>query len=413
MRILQVGKFHFPQGGADKYFLDLSSSLEKRGHAVAHFSMHHPRNEPSLWEAYFVSQVHLTGTLWEKIKAIERPYYSFEEKCLFEKLVKDFHPDIIHFHNICYYMSPSFLSVARKYSIPVVMHLHDYSLISSNYLLFTEEGNYEGGKEGRYFECIKDRCFKKSYILSFLTAVQMYIHHTILKIFTRNISRYIAPSECMKRVVKSWRPDIENVEVIVHGTPITFLNENIRNVSSPYFLYVGRLSQEKGVDVLIEAYAKLKDTKAILKIVGNGPERESLEARVATLGIQKQVEFLGFKKGNELKTLVEQSIAVVVPSLWREVFGLVAIEAMERGRVVIASRIGALSEILEDEKTGLLFRSGDVGELTQKMRWVLEHELSRKEIGIRARQAVVEKYSFERHLDRIEKMYSEIIQIKK
>jgi len=412
MRILQVGKFHFPQGGADKYFLDLSSSLERRGHSVARFSMRHPKNVPSVWEPYFSSQVHLTGTLWEKIKALGRPYYSFEERRLFEKLVKDFRPEIIHVHNICYYLSPSFLLVARKYHIPVVMHLHDYSLLSPNYLLFSEDGNYEGGKAGRYFECVKDRCFKRSYILSLLTALQMYFHHRILKIFAKNITWYIAPSECVKKVVESWRPDIKNIKVIMHGTLVTPLDEVVRYEGKPYFLYLGRLSLEKGIDVLIDAFAKMNDTEVVLKIIGSGPEKERLEKKVFSLGIQKQVEFLGFKKGNELKIFVEQSVAVVIPSQWREVFGLVAIEAMERGKVVIASRSGALPEIIEDGKTGILFDSRDKEELVQKMRWVLGNEMLSRKIGMCARQTVTERYSLEKHLDQVEKLYQEIIQLK-
>lgn len=413
MRILQVGKFFFPQGGADKYFLDLSRQLEERGHEIAHFSMHHPKNESSRWASYFAPRVYFSNdSLGQKLLAVwKRIFSGFESKKLFEKLVIDFRPEIIHVHNICHYLSPSFLSIAKKYNIPVVMHLHDYSLLSPNYLLFNEKGDYQGGKKEQYFECVKDRCFKNSYVESLLVAIEMYWQQTILKIFTKNVSVFVAPSLCMREQVGLWRPDIQNIQVIPHGVVIKDLQQRGELVSDAdkYFLYVGRLSSEKGVGTLLRAFAKLNQKDIVLKIVGDGPERERLEILARELHIDDRVLFLGFKKGTELETLIEKSIALVIPSEWKEVFGLVVLEGMEREKLIIAARAGAIPETVEDKKTGLLFDKGDSSDLADKMRWSLENPTLAQDIANNARMKVEESYSSIRHISSIEKLYQDIL----
>jgi glycosyltransferase involved in cell wall biosynthesis len=409
MRIIQVGKFHFPQGGADKYFLDLSRALERRGHDVAHFSMRHPKNEPSEWEDYFVSQVNPTGNLLEKLRAFGRPYYSFEENRLFEKLIRDFHPDIIHVHNICYYLSPSFLSIAKKYGISVIVHLHDYSLISPNYLLYTEKGDYEGGKHGRYFECAKDRCFRSSYLFSFLTALEMYFHHRILGIFD-SVAVYVAPSVFMKEEIQIWRRRIRNIEVIPHGTVMKDLPEESSVAVPAYFLFVGRLSPEKGIDVLIRAFSRLSSGTVLLKIVGSGPELGNLQALCRSLHVEDRVEFAGFRTGEELERIIGRSRAVVVPSKWKEVFGLVAIEAMASGKPVIVSDRGGLPEVVGD--AGMIVPAGDDEALARAMQMVLDDKEYADMLGAKARKRVGERFLFEKHLDAIENLYREILENK-
>ena len=123
MRILQVNKFNYLRGGAEKYFLDMTEKLRSDGHEVAVFSMHHPKNLPSTYEKYFVSRISFNeAKLRDKILAPGRIIYSLEARRKFKKLVKDFKPEIIHLHNIYHQISPSILSIAKKFNIPVVMY---------------------------------------------------------------------------------------------------------------------------------------------------------------------------------------------------------------------------------------------------------------------------------------------------
>ena len=133
MKIIEVNKFYYRRGGAESYLLDIEKKLQSEGHQVAIFSMKHPKNQPSVWEKYFVSRLSFNeGSLWDKIRYPFRLFYSFEAKRKFEKLVKDFQPDVIHIHNIYHQISPSILPIAKKYGVPVYMHLHDYKLICPN-----------------------------------------------------------------------------------------------------------------------------------------------------------------------------------------------------------------------------------------------------------------------------------------
>jgi glycosyltransferase involved in cell wall biosynthesis len=351
--------------------------------------------------------------VWQKILALGRRAFSgFVSKRLFEKLVRDFQPQIIHVHNICHYLSPAFLSVARKYHIPVVMHLHDYSLLSPNYLLFNEKGDYQGGKEECYFECVKDRCFKNSYVESFLVALEMYCEQRIQKIFTKNVTMFVAPSRCMQEQVKLWRPDIRNVEVIPHGVVIRPLaEENVSLEHEQYFLYVGRLSSEKGVETLLSAFSQLASKEVKLRIVGNGPLRETLKKRASELHIENRVQFLGFQKSEDVRVLMEKSLAVIVPSEWKEVFGLVVIEAMERGKLVIGARSGAIPEIIEDKKTGILFAKGDTADLSRALAWTLENPVRAQEMGSAGRIRVEEQYSSVQHRGAIEQLYQDLLKV--
>ena len=147
MKILQVNQFYYPRGGADKYFLDLTRTLTEAGHQVAVFSMVHPKNWPSPWSPYFVSRVSFNeGNLVDKLKTPGRVLYSLEAKRKFARLVRDFQPEIIHLHNIYHHISPSILTVAQEYKIPVVLHLQDYKLICANHSLFTKGAICEIGR---------------------------------------------------------------------------------------------------------------------------------------------------------------------------------------------------------------------------------------------------------------------------
>jgi glycosyltransferase involved in cell wall biosynthesis len=366
MNILQVNKFHYPRGGADIYYLELGKALEKAGHNVAYFSMLHPKNQSSEYSKYFVSRLSFNeGSLKDKLKTPGRMIYSLEAKRKFKKLIEDFKPDIIHIHNIYHQISPSILDVAARYKIPVVMHLHDYKLVCPNYQLFAHGKICEDCKPTKYYKCVKNRCFKNSCTKSTLAALEMYIHHSILKIHKKNISSFIAPSLFMKNKVAEFGWDENKIKVIYNPYSASLTaNEDEKNriEKDNYLLYFGRLSKEKGLSVLIRA-AKISNHK--LKLVGLGSEKKNLEKLAEEVGAD--VEFLGFKSGQELKDIIMKARAVVIPSIWSENMPLSLLEALNLGAVVLASNIGGLPEIIEPGKNGWLFQAGDVDDLVNKI----------------------------------------------
>lgn len=401
MRILQVNKFHYLRGGAEKYFLDMAEKLRQDGHEVAVFSMRHPKNLPSPWEKYFVSRISFNESkLRDKLLAPGRIIYSLEAKRKFRKLVDDFRPEVIHIHNIYHQLSPSILSVARKRNIPVVMHLHDYKLVCPNYQLFVDNKICYRCRKHRYCQAIKHRCFKGSLVQSTLVALEMFLHHRVWKIYEKAVSLYIAPSAFMKDTVVSFGIPAEKVEVLYNfiDRPKTVV-ENIETQN--YLLYYGRLSPEKGIDVLLESLKSMANAP-ILKIVGSGPEMEKLKAMAQSLGLEKSVELLGPKYGADLEKIILGAKAVIIPSIWAENMPFVLLESLALGKVVIASRTGGLPELITQGESGFLFENGNAQDLAEKILALDNYDL--KKIGSAAKEQVAD-LNLENHYGKLLDIY--------
>ncbi len=401
MRIILANKFNHLKGGADKYFLDLADILAGAGMEVAKFSMASPENLADRHERYFVSQVDFNkGNLFQKLKAAGRLLYSFEAARKFERLVADFKPDLVHIHNIYHQISPSILPVAKRHGLPVIMHLHDYKLLCPNYRMFNRQGICEKCKGGKFYHCALDRCLKDSFSKSLLGSLEMYLQHKILKIWDRNIDLYIAPSEFMRAKAIEWGVEPGKIAVLPYFIKTAEFRPG--GHGDDYLLFFGRLSPEKGIDTLIEAVEKLPEVK--LKIVGPGPEFQVLKERIGSSGLKDRVELLGPKYGEELKALVRNSLAVVVPSRWYEVSGIVNLEAAALGRPIIASDIGGIGEIVKDGINGLLFKPGDSEDLARKIRLLKTVDLP----GL-GDWAVSERFSPQIHLEKLRSIYERYV----
>jgi len=404
MKILQVNKFNYIRGGAEKYFIEISKELEKIGHQVAFFSMHHPKNNPSIWSKYFVSRISFNeARLRDKIITPGRILYSLEAKRKFNKIIQDFKPDIIHIHNIYHQISPSILSIAKKYNIPVIMHLHDYKLVCPNYQLFVDDKICYRCRGGKYYNCLKHKCFKKSFWQSFLATIEMYLHHKILKIYKKNIAYFIAPSEFMKNTVVNFGWDKNKIKVIYNFSEK--MDDKISDKIGDYGLYFGRLSREKGIDILIEALG-LSDKKNKLKIIGTGPEENNLKQLVKKLKLSKRVEFLGYKSGQELQDIIRGSRLVYLPSTWNENMPLTLLESLNLRKVVIASRTGGLPELIRDKETGFLFENGNIKELAQIIDNSYNYDLIK--MGSKAKESI-ENLRVEKHLIELLDVYNNIL----
>jgi glycosyltransferase involved in cell wall biosynthesis len=159
--------------------------------------------------------------------------------------------------------------------------------------------------------------------------------------------------------------------------------------SHDYALFVGRLSPEKGIDTLLAAWRKLAD-KATLRIVGAGPLSPQVEAASSQ---SEGVEYLGHRPGPEVMELIAGARFLAVPSIWYEAFGLVIVEAFAKAKPVIASRLGAMTEIIEEGRTGLLFEPGDPDDLAAKVNWAMEHPAEMRAMGQNARELYLQNFT--------------------
>ncbi len=403
MRLLQVNKFHYPRGGADKYFLFLEKSLRAAGHEVAVFSMAHPDNEASPWQDYFVSKIDFErGTLKDKLKTPGRVIYSLEAKKKFTRLLEAFRPDLIHCHNIYHQLSPSILSAAKEKRIPIIMHLHDYKLICPNYRLFINNEFCRLCLDKKsYWPCVKKNCYSGRG-RSFLAALEMGIHHRLLKIYEKNIDLLLAPSRFIADLTREAGWPKEKIRVLMNPAP-AFSPALAKE--GDYLFYFGRLAAEKGVDKLLGA---VKATPFKLRIAGRGPLEAGLKKEAAAEIKSGKIKFLGERRSEDLNREIDGAAAVVLPSLWPENMPLALLEALARGKIIIASRTGGLPEIIRENENGFLFTPGNIQELSAKIKLLLNLPAPEKARLRAGALAIAKRLNPENHLRHLEKIYKEL-----
>lgn len=407
MRILQINKFFYPRGGADIHFLDVCKMLEKKGHEVIHFSMDHPQNNFSPYSRYFVPNLDLRDVsgIKEKIKVAGRVLYYREAAKRLDQLIKTAKPEVAHLHNIYHQISPSILPVLKKHNLPIVMTAHDYKLICPNYRLFTQGAVCERCKKHRYWEAIAHRCMFNSFGPSALSALEMSIHK-LCGVYEKNVDCLISPSRFLRDKFREWGVTLP-IEVMPN-----FLNPEFRSQPSQetspgdYFLYFGRLVEEKGLSVLLAAAEKMPEVK--IHLAGGGSDVGNLENKIKKL---PNVSLTGYKVGDSLMQEIIGSRAVIVPSFWYENYPVSALEALSYGRPVIASAIGGLLEIVRDGANGFLFSAGNAVALAEKMRILWHDKALAEKLGQTGRDQVLKENNQSNYYQALIKLYQRLISL--
>ncbi len=401
MNVVVANKFYYLRGGAERAVFDLTRLLVRHGHRVVPFAMRDPKNLPSDWSRFFVSPVGTERVRfgWQGLRTAGRALYSFEAKRKFAALLDEAKPDIVHVHNIYRQISPSILPEAKKRGLPVVMTAHDYALVAPNYALYHDGAICEHTKPDRYWRAVGDRCVKHSFVASGLVAAEMTLHK-LLGLYRDNVDAIIAPSRFAAGLLADYGVDPKKIVHIPHFIDTAGWTPSY---GGNYVLYVGRLSDEKGVEALILAAALRKDIP--VRIIGDGPEGGRIRALVAKLGATNVI-MCGALDGDDLQAAYAGAKCVVVPSVWYEVFGLVVLEAYAAGKPVVASKIGALAELVKDGDTGLHAAPGDHKDLAQKLGTLWDTPGLSETMGRTARAWVERDFTPERHYERIMEVYT-------
>jgi len=395
MKILLVNKYWYPRGGTERVVLLTKKLLENSGHTVEIFGMKHPRNE--FENDYFVDQVDyakITGL--KKFKAGVKSIYNWDAKKRFAKLVENFQPDVIHFHNIYHQLSWSLLDVIRKTKIPAVMTLHDYKLISPNYNLFLRGKIYERCVGGKYYRCVLNNCLD-NFGQSITATIEAYGRAKPSELSTL-IKYFISPSEFLKE--KFVRTGFLDNKIKVIPNALDLDNFGVQEYDKKYAAYAGRLSEEKGLDYLLST-AKL--TPFIrYKIIGEGKMGAKLRKRVMQEKINN-VEFTGYQTGEELKSLIANARVLIVPSIWYENYPQSILEAKAMGKIVLASKIGGIPEMLPPE---LLVEPKNPLVLAEKVKyWYSCADDERQSMGERLRREVEGINGTEEYLRELTNIY--------
>ena len=396
MKILMVNKFFYIKGGSETYYFALRRMLEKLGHTVVDFSMADEKNFPSSYSDFFVSNVDYNGDLsvTQKLRAAKNLIYSNEAKKKLDALIRQEKPDIAHLHIFQHQISLSILDVLKKHNIPVIYTAHDLQMLCPNYQMLTGGHVCERCKGGNYMSCIQNRCIKDSRLKSALGTVEAYYNRLTRKYDI--LDRIITPSAFYRQKFLEFGVAPERVVHIPNFLDRECPQVNPMPAEPPYYLYLGRLSHEKGIPTLIRA---AKKTDIRLKIVGGGPLYEQLKPEETD-----KVELLGFKSGQELTDLVGNAKAVILPSEWYENGPYSAIEALQLGRPIIGADIGGIPELIRDN--GFLFESGSVDALAAAIEKMEALDADAYAEACKASSRLFESaYTQQAHLPRLSEVY--------
>lgn len=399
MKILEINKFYYLRGGSERHMLELSEALTRRGHTVIPFSTKDERNLPNEFSDYFVNSFELDRL---NLKNIFKIFYNWQAVRNLEKLIRKERPDIAHLHNIQYQLTPAVIRVLKKYGVPVVQTLHAYNIICPNAKLYTEGSPCERCRQRRFYNCLTHKCAHDSYAKSLLATLEAYLNVSLLKRY-HEVDAFIAPSNFMKEVSVRFGMPAEKIQVMHNFVDSEKFASPTANVGD-YLLYFGRLTEEKGLDLLLDAAAADSDIR--LKIVGDGPEESNLKSKIQNLKLSDRAELLGYKADSELITLIANAKAIIIPSRWPENMPYSLLEAISFGKTVVVARIGGLPELIRHGHNGFLFEAGSRESLNEQLKVINRVDLSA--IGARARETAL-NLNAQNYCEKFEKLAAALI----
>lgn len=385
MRILLVHNQYRQKGGEDQVLKSEADILKKNGHTIK----------------CHISKNCEIQTFFQKVKVALFTAYSFKAKQKLAKILIEFKPDIVHVHNFFPMLSPSIYDACLDANIPVIQTLHNYRLICSNAFLMRGGKICEKCIHGNFAWGIFHRCYQNSIIGSTVLAAMLFIHHK-KKTWQNKVDRYIALTRFGKQ--KFIDGNLPEKKIAFKPNFVKSPGLFTKKANSPkkeHAIFIGRLSHEKGVDLLLSAWKKIGFP---LHIAGNGPLRYQLEQKTT-----EQIHLLGHLTEDELNMQMQNSSFLIMPSIWQETFGLVIIEAFAWGLPVIASRLGSMAEIVEDGYTGLHFNPGDVKDLREKIQFLIDHPDVADQMGKNARREYEKKYTPEKNYELLINIYKKTI----
>lgn len=373
MKVLLVNKFHYYKGGSETSYFSLANGLGRLGHEVSFFSMKDEKNLPCAQSEYFIEQIDYNDekSILNNIRNGISLLYSFEAKRKFEELLQLIQPDIVHLNLVHHQITMSILDAPSLRNIPVVYTAHDYSLICPAYTMIDGSGTVCGEcKSGKFLSCITKKCIKNSRVKSVLAASEAFINKK--RNSYERIDAVIAPScymreqlveggICEKKIIAM--PNCISPEDY-QGYARSFADK----MESPYFVYFGRLSKEKGIRLVVDAFERANLPTWRLVIVGEGPEKNELEGEVDRRSLNGRIEFVGYKQGDCLKTIVAGAAFSITFPIWRETLSFSVIESMALGTPVVGSAIGGIPENIIEGRTGYLVSPRNVQQLTEIMK---------------------------------------------
>ncbi len=355
MKIVIVNKFLYPRGGDCICTLNLGELLISNGHEVRYFAMDYPDNIECSNKDYFPEEVSFSSLgIKNKIKAATRLLNGNGVIDKFTKLINDFKPDVVHLNNIHSYLSPIVVKLAHQHNIKTVWTLHDYKLICPAYSCLRNGSNCEECFNNKS-KVLVNKCMKGSTIASVLAYLEALRWNRV--ILSKWTDTFICPSTFIATKMKQGGYDSKKMAILcnfINDQKVDMINKII-GIPEKAYCYVGRLSEEKGVDNLLKVASKLPYK---LYIAGTGPLENELKEKYKS----ENIVFLGHLSYEKVISLLKSVQFSVMPSICYENNPLGVIESLCCGTPVLGSKIGGIPELLENDSCAL-FIHNDLNDL--------------------------------------------------
>jgi len=339
-------------------------------------------------------------TFMNKVKTAKNTIWSKSAYDEISQLIKHFKPDVAHFHNTFPQLSPSAYKACYDNGVPVVQTLHNYRNICPGAMLLRNGKSCELCLNGSIFpiNSLMHKCYRNS--ISATAPLALMIANSRLNGAYKNyVTRYIALTEFAKD--RFIRGGLESNKIAIKPNFLS-IDSEAELVKGNYAVFVGRLSDEKGIRTLLTSWSEVTNLK--LKILGDGHLRSVLEEYAAKSGID--VEFMGFLPQKNVIKIVRKAMIQIIPSECYEGFPMSVLEAFACGTPVIASRLGSLQEIVTDGDTGVLFEAANSSDLAEKINALIKNSEKRMRISFNAKNVFDVKYSNDKNLDILMNIYN-------
>jgi len=387
VKILILHNRYQMAGGEDAVVAAEKELLESNGHSVTLLEADNQR----------------IMSAWARLRAASGVIYSAASRRRVAEELERTHPDVVHVHNFFPLLSPSVYDSCRQARTPVVQTLHNYRLLCPNALFF---------RDGRVCEdCLGKRlpwpgvihaCYHQSRWATAAVAA-MSATHRMLRTWNQKVDKYIALTEFGRRKLMEGGLMAEKIVV----KPNFLKNPPPLGIhAGRYALFVGRLSAEKGIETLLAAWKQL-GAKLPLKIVGDGPLSSLVDS---TTRENAHVTWLGRLPSSQVAELMRYALVLIFPSLWYEGFPMTIVEAFASGLPVVASRLGAMTMVIEHGRTGRYFCPGDAVDLAAQVDWVLAHPSELQRMRQAARAEFEAKYTAERNYEMLMQIYTDVLE---
>jgi glycosyltransferase involved in cell wall biosynthesis len=389
MKIVMVHNFYRQAGGEDVVFQSEKRLLERAGHAVIPYV----RSNMELKNDSLVGRIGIVaGMIWSQ-----------ESRQRFAAILDAERPDVVHVHNTFMVISPSIYSACSERGIPVVKTLHNFRLLCPASSFFRNGMVCEECQNHSLFRSVVHGCYRNSTQASAAVALMLATHRA-LGTWQKSVTRYISLTHFAKeKFVRAGFPADKLVVKPNFADPDP--GERLR--AGEYALFVGRIDQTKGTRVLLDAWNRLP-VKYPLHVVGDGPDQQEMEAQARELQFS-EVTFRGRLSHAAAVEAVKRARFTIVPSTWYEGFPMCIVESFACGTPVLCSRLGGMSEIVDDQLTGLHFNPSDPQDLAKKVEWAWNHPVELARMGKVARRKYESDYTAEKNYSLLMEIYEQAI----